>query len=49
MSDRLARFIHEEVLPAVLANAEIRAAYPGLTFTSNPWGHAVLGCSSGRS
>jgi enterochelin esterase-like enzyme len=47
MSDRLARFITEEVLPAVLANAEIKAAYPHLAFTDNPWGHAVIGCSSG--
>src|SRR5580765_2807581 len=47
MSDRLARFIHGEVLPAVLNNAEIKAAYPKLAFTSNPWGHAVIGCSSG--
>ena len=47
MSDRLARFISEEVLPAVLANADLKAAYPRLTFTKNPWGHAVIGCSSG--
>jgi enterochelin esterase-like enzyme len=47
MSDRLARFIHEEVLPAVLNNAEIKAAYPRLAFTQNPWGRAVIGCSSG--
>ena len=47
MSDRLARFVTEEVVPAVLANAEIRAAYPKLAFTKNPWGHAVMGCSSG--
>ena len=47
MSDRLARFINDEVLPAVLANAEIKAAYPKLAFTSNPWGRAVIGCSSG--
>jgi enterochelin esterase-like enzyme len=47
MSDRLARFIAEEVVPAVLANAEIKAAYPRLAFTKNPWGHAVMGCSSG--
>ena len=47
MSDRLARFIHDEVLPAVLANAEIRAAYPKFTLTENPWGRAVMGCSSG--
>ena len=47
MSDRLARFIAEEVLPAVLGNAAIKAAYPRLAFTKNPWGHAVIGCSSG--
>lgn len=47
MSDRLARFIHDEVLPAVLNNAEIKAAYPRLAFTGNPWGRAVIGCSSG--
>ncbi len=47
MSDRLARFIAEEVLPAVLANPDIKAAYPKLAFTKNPWGHAVMGCSSG--
>src|SRR5829696_6765115 len=47
MSDRLARFINDEVFPAVLANAEIKAAYPKLAITSNAWGRAVLGCSSG--
>jgi enterochelin esterase family protein len=47
MSDRLARFIHDEVIPAVLTNAEIKAAFPKLAFTENPWGHAVMGCSSG--
>jgi enterochelin esterase-like enzyme len=47
MSDRLARFIHDEVLPAVLDNAEIKAAYPKLALTQNPWGRAVYGCSSG--
>ncbi|HKQ36625.1 MAG TPA: alpha/beta hydrolase-fold protein [Verrucomicrobiae bacterium] len=47
MSDRLARFINGEVLPAVLNNAEIKAAYPKLAFTDNPWGKAVIGCSSG--
>ncbi len=43
----LARFINDEVLPAVLANAEIRAAFPQLAFTKNPWGRATMGCSSG--
>jgi hypothetical protein len=32
MSDRFARFINDEVLPAVLANKEIKAAYPQLAF-----------------
>jgi enterochelin esterase family protein len=49
MSDRLARFIHDEVLPAVLANSEIKAAYPKFALTENPWGHAVMGCSSGAA
>jgi enterochelin esterase-like enzyme len=47
MSDRLARFISEEVVPAVLAQPALKAAYPKLAFTANPWGHAVVGCSSG--
>ena len=47
MSDRLARFINDEVLPAVLNNPEIKAAYPHLAFTQDPWGRAVMGCSSG--
>ena len=47
MSDRLARFISDEVLPAVLTHADLKAAYPRLAFTKNPWGHAVIGCSSG--
>lgn len=47
MSDREARFINDEVLPAVLDNAEIKAAYPNIAFTENPWGKAVMGCSSG--
>ena len=47
MSDRLARFIHDEVLSAVLNNPEIKAAYPKFAFTDNPWGRAVMGCSSG--
>jgi len=47
LSDRLARFINDEVLPAVLHNPEIKAAYPHIAFTENPWGRAVMGCSSG--
>jgi enterochelin esterase-like enzyme len=47
LSDRLARFINDEVLPAVLNNPEIKAAYPHLAITDDPWGRAVMGCSSG--
>ncbi|MFO0919196.1 MAG: alpha/beta hydrolase-fold protein [Planctomycetaceae bacterium] len=47
MSDRFARFINDEILPAVLSRPEIKAAYPRLAFTDNPWGKAVMGCSSG--
>lgn len=47
MSDRFARFINDEVLPAVLSNEEIREAYPNIAFTEDPWGKAVMGCSSG--
>lgn len=47
MSDRFARLLNDEVLPAVLANADIKAAYPKIAFTENPWGKAVMGCSSG--
>ena len=47
MSDRYARFIEMEVLPAVRDNAEIKAAYPNFALTSNPEGKGGLGCSSG--
>jgi enterochelin esterase-like enzyme len=47
MGDRYARFINEEVLPAVIANSAVKAAYPNLTFTPNPEGRAAMGCSSG--
>lgn len=47
MSDRFARFINDEVLPAVLNNAEVKAAFPKIAFTQNPWGKAAMGCSSG--
>ena len=47
MSDRFARFINDEVLPAVLSNPEIKAAYPKIAFTENPWGKGMMGCSSG--
>ena len=47
MSDRFARFINDEVFPAVLADPAIRAAYPKLAITRDPWGRATMGCSSG--
>jgi iron(III)-enterobactin esterase len=47
MSDRLARFINDEVFPAVLNHPEIKAAYPHIAITDNPWGRATMGCSSG--
>jgi enterochelin esterase-like enzyme len=47
MGDRYARFINEEVLPAVIANSAVKAAYPNLKFTTNPEGRAAMGCSSG--
>ena len=47
MSDRFARFINDEVFTAVLADPAIRAAYPKLAITDNPWGRATMGCSSG--
>lgn len=47
MSGRHARFINDEVLPAVLENAKIKAAYPNIAFTNDPWGKGVMGCSSG--
>jgi enterochelin esterase-like enzyme len=47
MSDKYARFVEAEVLPAVIADAKVQAAYPNLKFTDNPEGKATLGCSSG--
>jgi hypothetical protein len=47
MSDRYARFIEHEVLPAVLKRPDIRAAYPKLKFTADPFGRATIGCSAG--
>lgn len=47
MSDRLARFVNDEVFPAVLNHPDIKAAYPNIAITEDPWGRAVMGCSSG--
>jgi enterochelin esterase-like enzyme len=47
MSDRYARFIDTEVLPAVEADPSIKAAYPNFKLTKDPSGRATYGCSSG--
>jgi len=47
LSDRYARFINDEVLAAVIHNPEVKAAYPRIAITENPWGRATMGCSSG--
>ncbi len=47
LSDRLAHFINDEVLPAVLNNAELRSVFPLFKLTSDPWGRGTFGCSSG--
>lgn len=49
LSDRYARFVELEVLPAILSNATIKAQYPALAFTSDPEGRATYGCSSGAA
>jgi len=47
MSDRLARFINDEVLHAVINNSAIRKVYPKIAISENPNDRAVMGCSSG--
>lgn len=47
VSDRYARFIQTEVLPAILADPKIKADYPKLKFTDDPSGRGAYGCSSG--
>lgn len=47
LSDRYSKFINMEVLPAVLADAAVKADYPNLKFTSDPDGRGTMGCSSG--
>ncbi|MES1166182.1 MAG: alpha/beta hydrolase-fold protein, partial [Verrucomicrobiota bacterium] len=49
LSDRYARFVQMEVLPAVLANAQIKAAYPKISITDDPEGKGTYGCSSGAA
>ena len=47
VSARYASFIDTEVLPAVVSNAQIKAAYPNIKLTTDPDGKATYGCSSG--
>ncbi len=49
MSDLWARYVDEEVFPAVEANAAIKAAYPNFSITKDPEGRGAVGCSSGGS
>jgi enterochelin esterase family protein len=49
VSDRYAQFVETEVLPAVLADATIKAAFPNLVLTADPDGRGTVGCSSGSA
>ncbi len=47
LSDRYARFIDRDVLPAAQKQAAVKADYPNLKFTDDPEGRSSYGCSSG--
>jgi enterochelin esterase-like enzyme len=47
ISDRYARFVQNEVIPAVKADPNLKAAFPNFKLTDNPEGKATFGCSSG--
>jgi enterochelin esterase family protein len=47
VSDRYWRFVTQEVIPAVLANAALKAKFPNFKLTSDPNGRGGYGCSSG--
>ena len=47
MSDRYARFVDIEVLPAILGDPNVLHTYPKLKFTSDPNLRGTFGCSSG--
>jgi enterochelin esterase-like enzyme len=49
VSGRYAHFINTEVLPGVLRDRHIHAAYPKLQFSTDPDKRATFGCSSGAS
>jgi len=47
VSDRYWRYVTKEVIPAVLANAALKAKFPRFKLTSDPNGRGGYGCSSG--
>ncbi len=47
VSDRYWTFVTKEVIPAVLANADLKAKFPNFMLTSDPNGRGGYGCSSG--
>lgn len=47
LSDRYTRFIDTEILPAVLNHPPLKQAYPNIKLTTDPYGRATMGCSSG--
>lgn len=47
VSDRYWQFVTKEVLPAVLANPQLKAKFPAFKLTSDPNGRGGYGCSSG--
>ena len=47
VSDRYWQFVTKEVIPAVLANAALKAKFPNFALTSDPNGRGGYGCSSG--
>jgi enterochelin esterase-like enzyme len=47
VSDRYWRYITTEIMPAILANADLKKAYPNFKFTTDPNGRGGYGCSSG--
>jgi len=47
VSDKFWQYMTTEVMPAVLADDAIAAAYPNLKLTSDPSGRGGYGCSSG--
>jgi enterochelin esterase family protein len=49
VSGAYAEFVQTEVLPAVMADATIKGAYPNLMLATDPDGRGTVGCSSGAA